>query len=1344
VLAAGGSSLAVSHDSGVTFKDVLLQRLNHVAIAPFAAGAVPIAYALGDNTIFVSPDGGNTWIQDQGVLPDDIGGAVGFANSQAPSVMVVSPRSPLELFLVGNSAGGRTIGPIAASDPFVSVYKDQHHFTYLDKFGTIWDAFWNGDRWNLQQINAGGRTDGPAAALNGGLFASPYKQQHHIAYQDSVGAIWDAFWNGSHWDLQQLNNGGKTNGPLAIPAGGPFVSVYKQQQHFAWQDSAGTIWDAFWDGDQWTLQQINAGGKTDGPAAISGSGPFVSVYKQQQHFAWQDSAGTIWDAFWNGDQWRLQQINAGGKTDGAPAIPTGGPFVSVYKDQQHFAWQDNAGNIWDAFWNSSKWSLQQINNGGKTTTPPAVPGSGPFVSTYKDQQHFVFQDASGKVWDSFWNSDRWSQQKVSDDNHPAAIGHAPFVSVYKDQQHFSYIDSEGFIWDPWWDSDKWNFQLINSGPMLWRGDYTLFMDTKRSSWKAVPLPDLGDQDSGNVFLATTRPGNGDLLFYGPQRSTVYVGPLDPASASDWHELDDDHKVHPDLHDILLSPNFAATMQNGKYQLPALTSGPAAAAGPFLSAYKQQHHFAYADNAGTIWDAFWDSDQWRIQQINAGGKTSGPLCSGTTGPFLSVYKDQQHFTYTDGAGAIWDAFWNSDSWNLQELNEGGKTNGPPAEPNGGPFASPYKQQHHFAYQDSAGTIWDAFWNGDQWHLQQTNAGGKTTGPAAVPGGGPFVSVYKDQQHFAYLDSAGTIWDAFWNSDKWNLQQINSGGKTTGPAAVPGGGPFVSPFNDQQHFAYLDSAGTIWDAFWNSDSWNLQKINMGGKTAGPAAAPGGGPFVCVYKQQQHFAYTDAAGTIWDAWWDSDNSTWSLQQINAGGKTDGPAAAIGQALFVSVYKQQQHFAYRDNTGIVWDAFWNGDKWNLQQINGGGTLWLLSDGGLYRSTDGGRHFQPAQNLNTLSTVNFAGAAIEGKPPVFSLNTGDNDGFFSHDGGATWVPQDYGGGDNDCSFADPLRPHSMLVFTPRWDSHGSNVPASQGQTVTVYETTPGGLPNAAKGTNQFLTVPPPHPNSDPGARWNAGSRFVNRGFRPLVRNLPGDDASTPGDYVFIRFKSASETLLLRTQNIGAIQSASDWDTKATSAADGKPVFQQGPPLPQGVTIVQASGGHTGPVFYVGDGSRLFKSNDDLSDWTPIVPGGRAKSAVRFFVDPYRPDLVYILDATARHIMRSDDGGASWHVDQKLEKQLTAGHTIPLGRNETLPNVDHVDAVLSDMQFHPFDPLARIAVGFAGVFQTADGVNWTRLLDTSALPGRPGNCYFDFISNPAEPAVYVGLDGRGLVKIASL
>jgi len=157
-----------------------------------------------------------------------------------------------------------------------------------------------------------------------------------------------------------------------------------------------------------------------------------------------------------------------------------------------------------------------------------------------------------------------------------------------------------------------------------------------------------------------------------------------------------------------------------------------------------------------------------------------------------------------------------------------------------------------------------------------------------------------------------------------------------------------------------------------------------------------------------------------------------------------------------------------------------------------------------------------------------------------------------------------------------------------------------------------------------------------------------------------------------------------------------------------------------------------------------MSDWQQVVPGGGAQSALRFFVDPYRPDRVYLLDTIAPHIMRSEDGGESWHVDTSLETQLSYGHTIPLNRNESIDGQDHLDVVLSDMQFHPLDPLTRFAVGFAGAFHTADGANWVRLLDTAALPGRPVNCYFDRISNPTEPALYVAFDGRGIVKITDL
>jgi CubicO group peptidase (beta-lactamase class C family) len=71
--------------------------------------------------------------------------------------------------------------------------------------------------------------------------------------------------------LQQLNDPQHTGtGPAGPPktegqaaSGDPAISVYGLQQHVAWRDSAGAIWDAFWDsgspGLGWRLQQINKG-----------------------------------------------------------------------------------------------------------------------------------------------------------------------------------------------------------------------------------------------------------------------------------------------------------------------------------------------------------------------------------------------------------------------------------------------------------------------------------------------------------------------------------------------------------------------------------------------------------------------------------------------------------------------------------------------------------------------------------------------------------------------------------------------------------------------------------------------------------------------------------------------------------------------------------------------------------------------------------------------------------------------------------------------------------------------------------------------------------------------------
>jgi photosystem II stability/assembly factor-like uncharacterized protein len=412
-------------------------------------------------------------------------------------------------------------------------------------------------------------------------------------------------------------------------------------------------------------------------------------------------------------------------------------------------------------------------------------------------------------------------------------------------------------------------------------------------------------------------------------------------------------------------------------------------------------------------------------------------------------------------------------------------------------------------------------------------------------------------------------------------------------------------------------------------------------------------------------------------------------------------------------------------------------------GTVWLLSDGGIYRSTDGGKHFKAAQNVKTLSCVNVAGVAIQGKGTALSLNTGDNDGFYSMDGGSHWASQDYGGGDNDCSYADPMAPHLMLVFTPRRDG-----------SVTLYKNPFGGLPDATKSTSQGHVVPgppraspPPPPSQSPAPpTWNAGSSFGMQGSRPIVLTKPGESVAGDGDYVFIRFKTDQQAVLLRTQSLLDIDSPNDWDTLATTPFEGQRVYQQGPALPSSdLGVVQASGGHSATVFYVGGNSQreLWKWTDGMPNWERLVPGTGVGQARRFFVDPYRPSIIYLLDQT--DVKRSDDGGKTWQVDFSLESQLSGGGRIPIDRGELSGESDHfVEVVLTDMQFDPYHALTRFAVGEGGAFFTNDGVNWNRLLDTGALPGRPTNCYYDWVSDPCQRALYVAFAGRSLVKISPL
>ncbi len=102
--------------------------------------------------------------------------------------------------------------------------------------------------------------------------------------------------------------------------------------------------------------------------------------------------------------------------------------------------------------------------------------------------------------------------------------------------------------------------------------------------------------------------------------------------------------------------------------------------------------------------------------------------------------------------------------------GGMTAGPSAL--GKLFVCVYNNQQHFSYRDNSGNIQDAWYGTDGWHLQKINNGGMTSGPSAV--GDLFVCVYNNQQHFSYRDNSGNIQDAWYGTDGWHLQKINSPG------------------------------------------------------------------------------------------------------------------------------------------------------------------------------------------------------------------------------------------------------------------------------------------------------------------------------------------------------------------------------------------------------------------------------------------------------------------------------------------------------------------------------------------------------------------------------------------
>jgi hypothetical protein len=199
-----------------------------------------------------------------------------------------------------------------------------------------------------------------------------------------------------------------------------------------------------------------------------------------------------------------------------------------------------------------------------------------------------------------------------------------------------------------------------------------------------------------------------------------------------------------------------------------------------------------------------------------------------------------------------------------------------------------------------------------------------------------------------------------------------------------------------------------------------------------------------------------------------------------------------------------------------------------GKGTDWMISDGGAYRSTDGGKHFTAAQNIQSLSVVNIAGVALPGKGPALSLNSGDNDGFYSMDGGAL---------EDTRLWRVRQRLHLQRSASASLDA---GVHAAMGQTQSQRG---GETGQYSYGLRNFARQSPGHPGRY-GPRAHSTGSAAER-WQPdlereqLVLNMPGDDPTAPGDCAFVRLRAGAPSVVVRTRDILNITDRAEWDANS-------------------------------------------------------------------------------------------------------------------------------------------------------------------------------------------------------------
>lgn len=150
---------------------------------------------------------------------------------------------------------------------------------------------------------------------------------------------------------------------------------------------------------------------------------------------------------------------------------------------------------------------------------------------------------------------------------------------------------------------------------------------------------------------------------------------------------------------------------------------------------------------------------------------------------------------------------------------------------------------------------------------------------------------------------------------------------------------SPVN----FAYRDPQGNLVDVHFDGKAWRMQRLNLGGMTAAPAAAGdpsafAGPPSIPVFSyslwtlpaDHRDFSYVGEHGDILHVFhqW----GKWAHETLNNAGITNAPPA-VGQVAATAFTRERLTYTFRDRDGNIQHIASREGTWQSYRLNNGGS---------------------------------------------------------------------------------------------------------------------------------------------------------------------------------------------------------------------------------------------------------------------------------------------------------------------------------------------------------------------------------------------------------------------------